>query len=222
VSRRLIAIALLALAAAPARAQSLAALEAEQEALFDRVAAGVVVVSAGGALGAGFAVGPGLVLTAAHVVAGRGGVAVTLRGGRTVAGSVVEIAEGGIDVALLAVPAEDLPVLALADASALRAGSVVASVGHPDGNRFTLAVGLVAQDPADSADQRLVRLQLPLRAGASGGPVVDRSGRVVGIVALGQAATAATFAVRIEAAVRALSSLAEERGAGAAFARVPP
>jgi S1-C subfamily serine protease len=201
----------LGLAGGPAGAESLAALEAEQASLFDRVAPGVVLVSGGGALGAGFAIAPGLVLTAAHVVAGRREVAVTLRGGRAVAGTVVELAAGDLDVALVAVPAEDLPVLDVADAAALRAGSVVASVGHPDGSGWTLAVGLVAQDPADASDQRLVRLQLPLRAGASGGPVVDRSGRVVGIVSLGAARTAATFAVRIEEAVRALPTLARAR-----------
>jgi S1-C subfamily serine protease len=217
VHRRLLVGAVLALAGGPARAESLAALEAEQAALFDRVAPGVVVVSAGASLGAGFAVAPGLVLTAAHVVAGRRDVAVTLRGGPTVSGTVVEIASGGLDVALVAVAAEDLPALALADASALRAGSVVAAVGHPDGSRWTLAVGLVAQDPADAADRRLLRLQLPLRAGASGGPVVDRAGRVVGIAVLGAEGTAATFAVRIEAAVRALPALS--RGARRLLAR---
>ncbi len=52
-----------------------------------------------------------------------------------------------------------------------------------------------------------MRLQLPLRAGASGGPLVDRTGRAVGIVTLG-GPEAAAFAVRMEAAVRALVGLA--------------
>jgi S1-C subfamily serine protease len=212
---------LFSLAASLARADSLASLEAEQAALFERVAPGVVLVSAGKATGAGFAVTPGLVLTAAHVVAGHSDVAVILRGGRTVAGRVLELAAGGLDVALVAVAAQDLAPLALARASALRAGSVVASVGHPDGSRWTLAVGLVAQDPADAADPRLLRLQLPLRAGASGGPVVDREGRVVGVVSLGAAETAATFAVRIEAAERALPALARARERAGTVAQAP-
>jgi serine protease Do len=202
---RLGLVLLVALASARPRADTLASLEAEQSALFDRVAPGVVVIAGRGSLGAGFAVAPGLVLTAAHVVAGQRVVQVTLRDGRVVAGSVDEIAAGDVDAALVRVPVT-LPLLELGQADQLRAGSVVASIGHPDGNRWTLATGFVAQDPADSADRDVVRLQLPLRPGASGGPVVDRAGRVVAVVALGAPGTAA-YGVRIEAALRSLAGL---------------
>jgi S1-C subfamily serine protease len=197
--------------AAPAVASDvLSSLEAEQAELYERVAPGVAVVSAGGALGAGFAVAPGLLLTAAHVVQARGEVEVTLRDGRTLRGTVIERAPNGLDVALVRIPAEP-PTLELARSAPLRPGSIVATIGHPDGNRFVLGTGLVAQATGDAADASLVRLQLPLRAGASGGPVVDRSGRVVGIVALGAPGTV-TYAVRAEAAVRALSGLSHLAG----------
>jgi len=199
-------VAALALAAR-ARADTLASLEAEQVALFERIAPGVVAISAGDGIGAGFAVAPGLVLTAAHVVGAAREVGVTFRDGRTVRGTVVEVARGDRDVALVSIPATPPAILPLADASALRAGTVVATIGHPDGNRWTLALGVVAQDGADGPERALVRLQLPLRAGASGGPVVDRAGRVVGVVTLGAPGTVA-FAVRIEAAVRSLAGLA--------------
>lgn len=199
-------IAVTFLVASPAaRASTLAALEAEQEALFDRVAPGVVVVSAGGLVSAGFAVAPGLVLTAAHAVAGAREVTVTLRDGRAARATVAEVAPDGLDVALLRI-ALSPPPLPIAAGAALRAGSVVAAIGHPDGSRWTLATGLVAQDPADGKDPSLLRLQLPLRAGASGGPVVDRSGRVVAIVVSGEAQTSVAFAVRIGAALRSVGA----------------
>lgn len=201
-----VAPALLALAALPVRAEVLAGLEGEQAALYEAVAPGVAVLTAGRAVGAGFAVAPGLLLTAAHVVEGAAHLDVQLRDGRLVRGEVVERAAGGLDLALVRVPVAP-PVLALAPAAGLRPGHVVATVGHPDGNRFTLATGLVAQEAGDGSDPSLVRLQLPLRQGASGGPVVDRAGRVVGVVALGAAGTVA-FAVRIEAARAALRGLA--------------
>jgi S1-C subfamily serine protease len=197
----------LALAAAPrARGEVLADLEGEQTALYEAVAPGVVLLTTGHVVGAGFAVAPGLLLTAAHVVDGAAEVEVRLRDGRVVRGQVVERAAGGLDAALVRIPAE-LPVLALAPSAGLRPGRVVATVGHPDGNRFTLGTGVVAQEPGDGPDPSLVRLQLPLRPGASGGPVVDRAGRVVGVVALGASGTV-TFAVRTEAALGALRGLA--------------
>ncbi len=211
----LVCAALVAAAPGGARGDTLASLEAEQTALFDRVAPSVAVLSAGGAIGAGFAVAPGLLLTAAHVVEGTRFVDVLLRDGRTLRGEVVERGAGGLDVALVRVPSAP-PPLDLAPSAALRPGSVVATVGHPDGNRFTLGIGLVAQAPGVGPDASLVRLQLPLRPGASGGPVVDRSGRVVGVVALGAPGTVA-FAVRLEAAVRSLAGLS-----GVSLAPAPP
>jgi S1-C subfamily serine protease len=214
---RLAAAALaLALSAGDARGDGLASVEAEQQELFERVAPSTVVISGGGALGAGFAVAPSLLLTAAHVVGTGREVTVALRDGRVVRGAVEEVAAGDVDAALVRIPAS-LPPLDLADAAALRAGSVVASVGHPDGDRWTLATGLVAQDPADSADRDVVRLQLPLRPGASGGPVVDRSGRVVALVTTGAPGTVA-YGLRSEAAVRALAVLRQS----AALARAQP
>jgi S1-C subfamily serine protease len=200
-----------------ARADTLASLEEDQTALYDRIAPGVAVLSAGRAIGAGFAVAPGLLLTAAHVVDGAAGVDVLLRDGRSVRGEVIERAASGLDLALVRIPAEP-PSLPLAPSDGLRPGSVVATVGHPDGNRFTLGTGVVAQAAADGPDPTLVRLQLPLRQGASGGPVVDRHGRVVGVVTLGASGTVA-FAIRTEVALASLRGL---DGVVAAAARRPP
>lgn len=203
-----------------ARADALASLEAEQTALYDRIAPGVAVLSSGGAIGAGFAVAPGLLLTAAHVVEGVGEVDVLLRDGRTFRGEVVERAAGGLDLALVRIPASP-PILELAPSAPLRPGSMVATVGHPDGSRFVLGTGHIAQAQGDGADASLVRLQLPLRPGSSGGPVVDRTGRVVGVVALGAPDTVA-FAVRAEAAAAALRGLAGVALAGRARTAVGP
>jgi S1-C subfamily serine protease len=182
----------------------------------------VVVVLSRGLLGAGVAVSPGVVLTASHLVPPDGEVDVVLRDGSRVHGTLLERADG-VDAALVRIPAAPR-ALELGRAGTLRPGAVVATIGHPDGSRFVLATGLVAQSPADAADAGLLRLQLPVRAGASGGPVVDRSGRVVGIISVGAPGTV-TFAVRIETAARALDALSQMAlGAPAAGPRVvaPP
>lgn len=200
---------LLALAAAPiesAGAGALGTLEDEQVALFERIANAVVVISHGGTVGTGFGVAPGLVLTAAHVVAGAAEVEVTLRDGRTLRGGVLTGTGAGTDLALVRLPPASLATLALSPVSRPRTGSVVATVGHGDGNRWSFATGMVSNAEADGPGGALLRLQLPLRPGASGGPVVDRAGRVVGMITTGGPGVA--FAVRAPVILGALKGLA--------------
>lgn len=192
---------------APGRPDALAELEHEHARLFDRVAPAVVAISNGSAIGAGFAVAPELVVTAAHVVLGATDVEVTLRDRRVVRGQVIERSPGGLDLALLRVPVTPSAVLALSASPAVRAGSIAAAVGHGDGNRWSLATGIVSSAEVDGANGPLFRLQIPLRPGASGGPVVDREGRVIGVVTHG-AAGAVSFAVRSDVVLRAFAGLA--------------
>src|SRR5512146_1356789 len=137
-------LGLLALAAtAPnARPDALAALEEEQTALFDRVAPAVVVIQSGDARGAGFAGAPGLVVTAAHALHGGRDVRVTLYDGRVVRGEIITTAPGGLDLALVRIPATPARLLELRPSSAVRTGSVVAVVGHGEGLLWSLSTGL--------------------------------------------------------------------------------
>ncbi|HEX9050181.1 MAG TPA: serine protease, partial [Anaeromyxobacter sp.] len=123
---------------------------------------------------------------------------------------------GGLDLALVRIPATPDRVLELTATSSVRTGSVVAVVGHGEGLLWSFATGLVSNAAPAGPDASLLALQVPLRPGASGGPVVDRSGRVVGVVALGGGGTA--FAVRSDAVLRAFPELA---GAAAAGPRRP-
>jgi len=191
-----------------ARPDTLAALEDEQTALFERVAPAVVAIRSGNGYAAGFAVAPGLVLTAAHALRGEGAIEVTLRDGRIVPGEVVERSPDGLDLALLAIPATPAALLELSAILDVRTGSLVAVVGHGDGSLWSLSTGVVSNVAAAGPDGTLLGLQIPLRPGASGGPVVDRRGRVVGIVAHG-ASGAVAFAVRSDAALRSLPRLAQ-------------
>lgn len=204
------------LATAPdARPDALATLEEEQTALYDRIAPAVVVIRSGDARGTGFAVGPGLVVTAAHALHGERDVTVTLHDGRTVRGEVVQVSPAGLDLALVRIPASPARVLELRSGTAVRTGSLVAVVGHGEGLLWSLATGLVSNADPVGPDSALLALQIALRPGASGGPVVDRSGRVVGVVA--QGASGIAFAVRADAVLRAFPEIA----AGSAAAPQP-
>jgi S1-C subfamily serine protease len=218
-------LALASATPAAARADLLAALEEEQTRIFERVAPAVVVVSHGPRTSAGFAVAAGLVVTAAHAVGDARHVEVTLRDGRTVRGEVVDRSPHGLDLALVRVPVTPAAVLDLAAAGAVREGSVVLAVGHVDGFRWSLATGIVSSAATDGAGASLLRLQLPLRPGASGGPAVDRAGRVIGVVTQGASDTVA-FAIRSEVVLAAFPALAAaiaaERGVSAEIAVAEP
>lgn len=189
---------------------ALAALETEESGLFNRVAPSVVLLARAGASGSGFVVGDGgLVLTSAHVVGEANEVTVQLADGRRGMGQVVARATGALDLALLRVPFDDLRPLAAGDPGALRAGSFAATVGNGGGAAWTLSTGLIANPRPLGDGAPLVLAQMALRPGNSGGPVVDRLGRVVAVVTAGtRDSSGVTFAVRIDAAAAAFPQLA--------------
>jgi S1-C subfamily serine protease len=139
--------------------------------------------------GSGFPVRPDLVVTNAHVVAGAGDQRVLTRDGRAVPARVVYF-DPDHDLALLSAPG--LPVRPLTLAGAARDGQRAAVIGYPGGGgqqiigaRVVLRTQPLAPD-IYSRDQQIRRdiyvLQSRVRKGDSGGPVVDLSGRALGVV----------------------------------------
>jgi S1-C subfamily serine protease len=180
----------LALAPSPARAavpdDPLLAVEQRQQRLFEAIAPAVVFVRNERGFGSGFFVSAsGLVLTNAHVVGAASSVAVVLHDGRQLGARVVERAAANVDLALLQVPVARVPHLVLAGFEQLRVGSWVAAVGHGRGGIWTFNVGMVSNIYPSGAERPVFQTQIPLNPGSSGGPIVDRLGRVVGIVTAG-------------------------------------
>jgi serine protease Do len=184
------------------------------QALFERVAPAVVLVTRGELLGSGFFVqADGLVLTSQHVVGDDKKVTVTLHDGRRLTGEVVERATGNVDLALVKVPAEAVPTLELDALADVRVGSFAAAVGHGEGVLWTFGVGMVSNIHPIGAERPVLQTQIPLNPGNSGGPVVDRRGRVIGVVTTGLLnANAVNFAIRADVVVRALTRLSAAPG----------
>jgi len=178
----------------------------------------VVFVQLGSTMCAGAVVTPqGTVATAYHCVAPGGRPRLTTREGRTVVGRVVRV-DRGRDLALVAAPelagtawlepAEQAPAL----------GAPVVALGHPAG--ADLPAGFYAGTLRYSASQGIVaavgphslQFTAPINPGNSGGPVVDRRGRLVGVVSRRLAGQALGFAGRA-AHVRALLD-DEDEGVG--------
>jgi S1-C subfamily serine protease len=198
-----------ALSAAPTPpSPTLEALERETTALFDQVAPSVVLIQTPEGFGSGFFVSAmGHIVTNRHVVGKRGKVDVRLQDGRRIVGTVVERGRAGVDLAIVKVAAKGTPALRFANTRALRVGTWAGSVGHGRGGAWTLTTGFVS-NAHGGRDHGVLQTQIPLNPGASGGPVFDRRGRVVGVVASGLLdSDAINFAITPETALAGLPSL---------------
>ena len=161
-------------------------LEAATTAVADRVGPAVVGIGHGWGLGSGVVVAPGVVLTNAHNVHA-GEVAITFADGRTAQG---QLSGADVDGDLAAISVDTAGVTpvewAWADATA-RIGSAVFAVANPGGRglRVTLgsvaAVGRTFRGPRGRKVTGSIEHTAPMAKGSSGGPLVDASGRLVGL-----------------------------------------
>jgi serine protease Do len=94
------------------------------------------------------------------------------------------LADRDTDLALLKIDATDLPTLELSDSSDLRQGQLVLAFGSPLGLDNSVSMGIVssvAREPDPDSPTIYVQTDAAINPGNSGGPLVDTSGRVVGI-----------------------------------------
>jgi putative serine protease PepD len=140
-----------------------------------------------GALGAGFLFhSPSYVATAYHVVAHEEAIAVTVASGKTLGATLVAMDEEN-DVAILqlAQPAAE-GVLSLRTVGRIHRGTPVLAIGHPyavvDDELESVLTWSVSQGIVSGIGPRLIQTDAALNPGNSGGPLIDCSGRVLGVV----------------------------------------
>ncbi len=137
----------------------------------------------------------GLIVTNAHVARAEA-LTVVLPDGRRVAARLVA-RDPGRDLAILQAEADGLTAATRGDPTALRPGQLVLAFGHPLGLANALAVGIVhgtmppsvrpndrsrsPRGPWARAGAALIRADVRLLPGNSGGPLADAAGRVIGI-----------------------------------------
>ncbi|MEJ3655668.1 MarP family serine protease [Actinomycetes bacterium KLBMP 9759] len=143
--------------------------------------------------GTGFVVGPQLVMTNAHVVAGTSEVAVEIRGRRGAVvplDATVVLYDPAVDVAVLRVPDLEAEPMTLRSTPA-ETGDDAIVLGYPLDGPFTVTAGRVRQNitlkgpdiyegPEVTRDVYTVRARV--QSGNSGGPMIDTSGQVIGVV----------------------------------------
>lgn len=192
-------------------APAVLALQEHQRALYERTAPTVVHLSSASGLGSGVLVSPaGHILTNAHVVGNATTLQAVLFDGRRLNARVIERAANNVDLALLKLDVDTpLPFQRLVGGPDPQPGDLVAAVGHGAGAVWTFNAGMVSNIHTTTTKTRIIQTQVPLNPGNSGGPVVDISSRVVGIVTAGvTGANSINFAIPIDFAVGHLTGLA--------------
>jgi S1-C subfamily serine protease len=185
----------------------------------------------GEATGSGFVIDDnGDILTNAHVIDGAVKVTVQFDNDQTVDAKVVG-KDVSSDIALLKVDPDglDLHPLQLGSSTALKVGDPVLAIGNPYGLDRTLTTGVVSakqreiQAPNGFTIRNVVQTDAAINPGNSGGPLLDASGKVVGINS--QIATGTSgggnvgigFAVPIETAEQVLPQLKQGKSVKHAY-----
>ena len=131
--------------------------------------------------GSGFFVKPNLIATNYHVIAGAASGTAKLVGK-----SITYKIEGFTatnkynDLALLKVSASDIKPLPLGNSDAVKIGETVYVAGNPKGLEGTFSDGIISSRHGGHAKGRL-QMTAPISPGSSGGPVLNRMGKVVGV-----------------------------------------
>jgi putative serine protease PepD len=151
------------------------------EDLLGSVLPAVVGLQSAAGFGSGFFVGPGLVVTNRHVVAGVDEVSVKTSDAKELPAKVYVRARD-FDLALVQLygtPAQHA-VLPLARLEDVRVGQDVIAVGSPLGLQNTVTRGIVSAVRTEDGVS-LIQSDAAINPGNSGGPLVDRRGRVIGV-----------------------------------------
>jgi serine protease Do len=141
-------------------------------------------------LGTGFIVGAdGLIATNLHVLGEGRPVTAQLADGRRFDVTSVHASDRGLDLALVRINARDLPALELGDSDRLKDGQTVVALGNPLGLTYSVVSGVVSARRAMQGGS-MIQLAIPVEPGNSGGPLLDLTGKVQGILTMKSAVTA--------------------------------
>ncbi len=126
----------------------------------------------------------GLIVTNSHVVR-EGELEIVLPDGKALAAKVLA-RDTKKDIAALSVDAKDLPVINLGESKNVKPGQWVMAMGHPWGIIGAATAGVVIgleseADESDNPGREWLAVNVQLRPGHSGGPIMDLDGKMLGI-----------------------------------------
>ena len=147
-----------------------------------RTSPAVVVIETDEGFGSGFVIKPdGIIVTNNHVVANAKSLAIKFSSGEVYMNVYLLSSDPVHDLAILKIEGVDLPVVNLGNSNNVQLGDEVLLVGTPEGLEQTVSNGLISGIRIDNG-ARVLQTSAAASPGSSGGPLLNRSGEVVGIM----------------------------------------
>jgi serine protease DegS len=129
----------------------------------------------------------GYILTNAHVIAGADEILVAFNDGSTAPASIVGV-DPETDLAVIRVPVEQLPTIALGSSERARVGDVVLAIGNPFGIGQAVSKGIISAKGrtgiSASPYEDFIQTDAAINPGSSGGALIDTRGRLIGVNSL--------------------------------------
>ena len=121
----------------------------------------------------------GIILTSAHVIDENSAVIVTMSNGQDYNAKVLKCFGEGKDIALLKINTTmKLKTVKLGDSEKIKVGQKVLAIGNPFGFNGTLTQGIISR--IDYNKDR-IQTDAAINPGSSGGPLLNKSGEIIGI-----------------------------------------
>ena len=139
--------------------------------------------------GTGFAISNDLIATCLHVIGEARAIKVQTWDGKELTVLAVHASDRKRDLAILKIKDGDLTPLPLGDSAKLLQGESVIALGNPMGLTGSVVEGVLSARREMELGEML-QLAIPVEPGNSGGPVLDRQGRVHGIMTMKSTITA--------------------------------
>ena len=161
----------------------------------------------------------GYILTNVHVISGATKIYVSLADGSQYEASVVgQDIDSDLAVIKIDVPSEvTLKTIPFGDSTKLAVGQKVIAIGNPFGMERTMTTGIVSglgrpiQNSNDRIIRNMIQTDAAINPGNSGGPLLDTTGKMVGINTMIMSSSGSSsgvgFAVPSEIAVRVVNDL---------------
>ncbi len=161
----------------------------------------------------------GYILTNVHVISGATKIYVSLADGSQYEATVVgQDIDSDLAVIKIDVPSEvTLKTIPFGDSTKLQVGQKVIAIGNPFGMERTMTTGIVSglgrpiQNSNDRIIRNMIQTDAAINPGNSGGPLLDTTGKMVGINTMIMSSSGSSsgvgFAVPSEIAVRVVNDL---------------